>query len=166
MSALHAVVAFILLARLVELGLAARNTRRLLGRGGYEVGARHYPLFFILHGGWLVALLATVDSATPAELPFLGGFLLLQPVRVWIIASLGERWTTRVIVVPGAPLVRKGPYRYLRHPNYLVVACEIALVPLTFGAWEIAALFSVLNLALLRHRIRVEEAALAAARPG
>ena len=166
MSPLHAVVAFILLERLVELGVAARNTRRLLAKGGYEVGARHYPLFVLLHGGWLAALVLMVDPATPPNLPLLGAFLLLQPVRGWIIASLGARWTTRVIVLPGAPLVTKGPYRYLRHPNYLVVACEIALVPLVFGAWEMAAVFSLFNLVLLRHRIGVEEAALSAARSG
>ena len=91
----------------------------------------------------------------------LAGFIALQGVRLWVLASLGRYWTTRVITVSGAPLVRRGPYRFMRHPNYLVVIAEIAVLPLIFGAWQIAAIFSALNVALLAHRIRVEDAALA-----
>ena len=91
----------------------------------------------------------------------LGLFLVLQAGRIWVMASLGPRWTTRIIVKRGAPPVQGGPYRYLRHPNYWVVAGEIAVLPLVFGAWEIATVFSVFNAGLLVHRIRVEEAALA-----
>ncbi len=160
MSALYALVGFIVAQRLAELAYSARNERRLKARGACEAGAGHYPLIVALHAAWLVALVLTVPPATPANLPLLGVFAALQAVRVWVIASLGERWTTRVIVLPGAPLVAKGPYRYLRHPNYAVVCGEIAVVPLMFGAWQVAAVFSVLNLALLRHRVRVEEAAL------
>ena len=160
MSALYALVGFIIAQRLAELAYSARNGRRLKARGAYETGAGHYPLIVALHAAWLVALVLTVPPATPANLPLLGVFAALQAGRVWVIASLGERWTTRVIVLPGAPLVAKGPYRYLRHPNYAVVCGEIAVVPLMFGAWQVAAVFSVLNLALLRHRVRVEEAAL------
>ncbi len=160
MSALYALVGFIVAQRLAELAYSARNGRRLKARGAHEAGAGHYPLIVALHAAWLLALVLTVPPATPANLPLLGVFAALQAVRVWVIASLGERWTTRVIVLPGAPLVAKGPYRYLRHPNYAVICGEIAVVPLMFGAWQVAVVFSALNLALLRHRVRVEEAAL------
>ena len=166
MSAVYAIIGFIVVERLAELAFAARNARRMLARGAVESGARHYPLFILLHTAWLVALVLTVPADTPVNLPLLAAFAALQGVRLWVITSLGERWTTRVIVPPGEPLVTKGPYRYMKHPNYAVVVTEIALVPLMFGAWVVAALFSVLNLALLRHRIRVEEAALAAPRRG
>ncbi|MCH9020614.1 MAG: hypothetical protein IIA73_09655 [Proteobacteria bacterium] len=132
----------------------------MLARGAVESGARHYPLFIVLHAAWLVDLVLRVPADTAVNLPLLAAFAALQGVRLWVIMSLGERWTTRVIVPPGEPPVTKGPYRYMKHPNYAVVVAEIAVVPLMFGAWATAALFSVLNLALLRHRIRVEEAAL------
>ena len=166
MSAVYAIIGFIVVERLAELAFAARNARRMLARGAVESGARHYPLFILLHAAWLVALVLTVPADTPVNLPLLAAFAALQGVRLWVITSLGERWTTRVIVPPGEPPVTKGPYRYMKHPNYAVVVAEIAVVPLMFGAWAAAALFSVLNLALLRHRIRVEEAALAAPRRG
>ena len=162
MSAVHVIVLFVALQRLAEMALARRNTRRLLAQGGVEVGARHYPLFVLLHGAWLVSLFVFVPPGRAIDWWFLGAFLLLQLGRVWVIASLGRYWTTRVITVPGAPLVRSGPYRFVRHPNYLIVVGEIALLPLVFGAWQIAALFSIANLALLAHRIRVEDKALAA----
>ncbi len=164
MSALYAVVGFIVAQRLAELGYSARNERRLKARGAHEAGAGHYPVMVLLHIAWLLALVLTVPPETPANLPMLGAFAVLQAVRVWVIATLGERWTTRIIVVPGAPLVTRGPYRYLRHPNYAVVCGEIAVVPLMFGAWLTALVFTLANLALLRHRIRVEEAALGLAR--
>ncbi len=163
MSALYAVVGFIVAQRLAELALATRNTRRLRARGAVEAGAGHYPAIVALHIAWLAAVLLAVAPETPANLPLLAVFIALQAGRVWAIASLGERWTTRIIVLPGAPLVARGPYRCVRHPNYLIVCAEIAVVPLIFGAWWIALVFSVLNLAMLWHRIRVEDAALAAA---
>ncbi len=166
MSALYALVGFIVAQRLAELAYSARNGRRLKARGACEAGAGHYPLIVALHAAWLLALVLTVPPATPANLPLLGVFAALQAVRVWVIATLGERWTTRVIVLPGAPLVAKGPYRYLRHPNYAVICGEIAVVPLMFGAWQVAAVFSALNLALLRYRVRVEEAALGLTKRG
>ena len=156
MSALYAVVGFIVLQRLAELAYAARNTRRLRARGAVEAGAGHYPLLVALHASWLAALVITVAPETPLNLPLLGVFGALQLVRVWVIATLGERWTTRVMVLPGAPLVAKGPYRHLRHPNYAVVCGEIAVVPLMFGAWWVAIVFSVLNLALLGHRVQID----------
>lgn len=147
--------------RIGELFIARRNTRRLLARGAHEVGAGHYPLFIVLHAGWLAALAHFVppDRAPDAEL--IGLYLLLQLGRMWVISSLGPYWTTRIITLDEAPLIRRGPYRFLRHPNYLVAAAEIAVLPLAFGAWRIALVFSVLNGLLLAHRIRVEQAALA-----
>ena len=150
--------------RLAELVYARRNLMRLLARGGQEHGARHYPLFVLLHGSWLLALFFLVHEASVPSLQLLALFAVLQVVRVWIIASLGPYWTTRIITLPDAPLVRCGPYRFLRHPNYLLVAVEIPLLPLAFGAWDIAVLFGAANLALLAYRIRAEEAVLAGRR--
>ncbi len=155
------VILLVALQRLAELGYARRNARRLLAAGGVEHGAGHYPLFVALHGAWLAALFVMVPAEAPADWGLLGLYGLLQLGRLWVIASLGRRWTTRVIVVPGAPLVTRGPYRFLRHPNYLIVALEIPVLPLAFGAWQIALGFGLANLALLAHRIRVEERALA-----
>lgn len=146
--------------RLAEVAWARRNERRLLAAAGKEAGAGHYPLFFVLHGAWLAALWIAVPADAPVSWALLAVFAALQAARVWVIASLGRWWTTRVVTLPGAPLIRRGPYRFVRHPNYLVVAGEIAVLPLAFGAWEIALLFSVLNGLLLAHRIRIEEAAL------
>ncbi|MEQ8333267.1 isoprenylcysteine carboxylmethyltransferase family protein [Nisaea sp.] len=147
--------------RMAELVHARRNLTRLIARGGVEHGARHYPLFVLLHGSWLLALFFLVHGDVLPSLPLLALFAALQAVRVWIIASLGPYWTTRIVTLPDAPLIRRGPYRFLRHPNYLLVAVEIPLLPLAFGAWDIAALFGAANLALLAYRIRVEEAVLA-----
>lgn len=161
LSPLWIVLALVALSRLVELIHARRNTARLLDRGGIEHGRAHYPLIVALHAGWLAALAVIIPPDTPPDWAWLSAFIALQAARVWVIVSLGPYWTTRVISVPGAPLIRRGPYRFLRHPNYLVVAGEIAILPLTFGAWEIALVFSTLNGLILMHRIRVEQAALA-----
>ena len=150
-------VGYVILARLAELLVARRNTRRLLARGGHEVGRRHYPLIVATHTAWIIALAFLVPTETPPAPHFLVPFVLVQVFRYWVIGSLGARWTTRIIVVPGAPLVKHGPYRWLRHPNYLVVAAEIALLPLVFGAWEIALGFSAVNAGILLHRVRIEE---------
>ena len=157
----YAIIGGVAAARLLELGYARRNTARLLARGGVEVGAAHYPAFVLLHAAWLAALALSVDRASPVEPWLIGVFAALQAARLWIVASLGRFWTTRVITLPGAPLVQRGPYRFLRHPNYLVVGLEIAVLPLAFGlVWQ-ALIFSALNGLLLRHRMRVETAALA-----
>lgn len=158
------VVGAVAVQRLIELVHARRNEAALRAAGGIEVGAGHYPLIVALHAGWLGAVLATAAPA-PADAPLLLAYAALQGLRVWTVGALGRYWTTRVITVPGAPLVRRGPYRLLRHPNYLVVAAEIAVLPLAFHAMATAVLFSALNAALLARRIRVEDAALAA-RPG
>lgn len=160
-----ALVAFVAAQRLAELAWSARNTARLRVAGAVETGARHYPLFVLLHGGWLAALVLLVPSDPVIDLRLLGLFVVLQGLRLWIIVALGRFWTTRILSLPDAPLVRRGPYRWLRHPNYLVVALEIPVVPLIAGAWQIALVFGSLNLMLLAWRIRIEERALAARRP-
>lgn len=158
---LYLILGLVVLQRLGELAYARRNTARLMARGGAEAGAGHYPLFILLHGSWLIALAVFVPPETGINLPLLILFAMLQAARIWVLVSLGEHWTTRVITVPGATLVRRGPYRFLRHPNYAIVAAEIAVLPLVFGAWKIAVIYSLLNAALLRHRIRIENEALA-----
>lgn len=155
--AAYVVLGLVSLQRVAELWLANRNTRLLLANGGQEHGAGHYPLFILLHGSWLVVLVVSVSSDTIMVWPLLGLFLLLQLARVWVIKTLGRFWTTRVITVTDAPLVTSGPYRWARHPNYLVVALEIPILPLAFGLWEIAMVFTVLNLPLLGYRIRFED---------
>jgi methyltransferase len=152
-------VAFLIVQRLAELGLAQWNTTRLRQAGGVEFGATHYPLMVALHAFWLLGLwlLGHDRAVDPA---WLGIFILLQAGRIWVIASLGRRWTTRVIVLPGAAPLARGPYRWLRHPNYAVVAAEIAVVPLALGLAVFALVFSLANGALLACRIRVENRAL------
>lgn len=156
------ILALVTAERLAELALARRNTRRLLARGAVESGAGHYPLIVALHAAWLAGLwLLAWDR--PASLPWLGLYLLIEGLRIWTLASLGERWTTRIITLPGEPLVRRGPYRFLSHPNYLVVAGEIAVLPLVFGLPVYALVFSLLNAAVLWIRLRAETAALRSA---
>jgi methyltransferase len=153
------ILAFVTLQRMGELVLARRNTTRLIARGGREVGAGHYPLIVLLHGGWLAALWALALDRTP-DFAWLAIFVVLQLLRIWVIATLGERWTTRIIVLPQAPLVAAGPYRFVSHPNYCVVAAEILVLPLVFGLVWYGVVFSVLNGLVLWLRIRTEEAAL------
>ena len=157
----HLLILLVAAQRLGELLYARRNDRRLLAAGGVEYGASHYPLLVGLHTAWLAALFLSVSAETPILWGPLAGYLLLQGLRVWTLASLGGFWTTRVIVVPGAELVRRGPYRFVRHPNYLIVALEIPVLPLVFGAWPLALAFGLANLAVLAWRLRVEERALA-----
>lgn len=146
--------------RLAELIYAEHNTRALKTRGAVEAGRAHYPLIVALHAAWLATVLLAARADAPVQWPWLALFLVLQAARVWVVASLGPYWTTRIITLPGAPLVRKGPYRFVRHPNYLVVAGEIAAFPLVFGEWLVALVFSVLNAAILVLRIREEDKAL------
>lgn len=160
MSAPFWIIAAVAVQRLAELAYSRRNTARLLAVGGIEAGARHYPLVVAVHGLWLGTLLVTVPADAPLHMIPLGLYLLLQGVRYWVIRTLGENWTTRIIRVPGRALVQSGAYRYLRHPNYAVVVGEIALLPMVFGAWWTALVFSVANAAVLAHRIRIENQAL------
>jgi methyltransferase len=161
------VLGFVTAQRAGELVWAARNTRRLRARGAIEIGAAHYPAIVALHTAWLLGLwvLAYDRPLSPGWLSVYGG---LQILRAWTLASLGVRWTTRIMTVPGEPLVRRGPYRFLAHPNYAVVAGEVAVLPLAFGLPIYALVFSALNAAALWNRIRVESAALrsAVAQPG
>jgi methyltransferase len=161
MSLVHIVLGLVALQRLGELALAARNTRHLLAAGAVELDAGFYPFFVLLHGAWLVSLALFVPASAAASWPLLAVFAALQLGRLWVIASLGRYWTTRLIVPPDRPPVTGGPYRFLRHPNYLIVIAEIAILPLAFGAMTIAAVFSAANLALLARRIAIEERALA-----
>ncbi len=158
------VLALVTLERGAELVWARRNTRRLLARGAREEGARHYPLIVALHAAWLAGLWLLAWNRA-VSIPWLAVFVVLQAGRLWVLATLGERWTTRIIVLPGESLVRRGPYRWLRHPNYVVVAGEIVALPLAFGLYPYALAFSVLNAAVLYLRIRAEERALGQALP-
>ena len=161
-------VAAVAVGRLIELRIAERHRRSLSARGGVEAGAGHYP--------WMVALHTAFLFAGPLEVwlldrPFIPGLaaamlvLLVSAValRWWVIATLGERWTTRIIILPGAPPVTGGPYRFLRHPNYLAVVLEVAALPLVHTAWITALVCSLANLLVLALRIRVEDAALRSA---
>lgn len=153
------IMAFVTLQRLAELVIAARNTRVLKAQGAVEIGASHYPVMVALHASWLVVLWLSVGGR-PVNLALLGVFALLQSARIWVLATLGSRWTTRIIVLPGAALVARGPFRFVKHPNYCVVVAEIAVLPLVFGLIWIAALFSLLNAAMLWVRIGAEHRAL------
>lgn len=148
--------------RLAELWLARRNTVALLANGAREAAPGHYPLIVLLHALWL-ACLWLYGWAKPINLWFFTIFIVLQALRVWTLATLGRRWTTRIIVLPGAPLVRQGPYLLLSHPNYFVVVGEIAVLPLCLGLPWIAAAFSAVNGVLLAIRVQAENAALAGA---
>lgn len=158
------VLSLVALQRVGELVYAQRNTERLLANGGTEIGASHYPLVVLLHAAWLITMAVVIPPYAEPNWWLLGLYVLLQPLRIWTIATLGPYWTTRVVTVPNAPLVRTGPYRLFRHPNYVVVCAEIAILPLAFGALDIAIVFSILNAALLSYRIRLEERALASRR--
>jgi methyltransferase len=159
MIASLAVLGFVTLLRLGELVYARANTKRLLAQGGHEVGAAHYPLIVVMHAAWLIGLWLLAWNR-PVSLPWLAVFVVIEVVRVWVLASIGRRWTTRIIIVPGETLVRKGPYRFFPHPNYAVVVAELAVLPMVFGLWWFALLFTVLNAGVLFVRIRAENAAL------
>lgn len=151
--------------RVGELVWSRRNERRLRARGAVEHGREHYPAMVALHAAWLASTLVEA-SAGRSRLPngvrlaAAAAFVAVQPVRYWAIASLGDRWTTRVLVPPGEPPVVGGPYRHLDHPNYAVVAVELATLPLALGAWRTALWSTSANALVLRTRIRVEQRAL------
>lgn len=159
------------LERVAELVVARRNARWSLARGGTETGRGHYPAMVVLHTGLLAGALAETALAGRPFVPVLGWTMVgvvgaAQGLRWWCIRTLGPRWNTRVIVVPGLELVSGGPYRLLRHPNYVAVVAEGLALPLVHGAWVTAAVFTGLNAALLAVRIRCENAALGAAPAG
>ncbi|MDR3469074.1 MAG: isoprenylcysteine carboxylmethyltransferase family protein [Xanthobacteraceae bacterium] len=161
MSAASIVLLAVTLRRAAELVLARHNTSRLVARGAQEAAPGHYPFVVLLHAAWLGALWI-YGRDQPVDAIAAGGYGILQLLRIWTMASLGARWTTRIMVLPGQPLVASGPYRFLSHPNYVVVAAEIALLPLALHLPRLALTFSVLNALVLAVRIRAEDRALAA----
>ena len=165
MTAAVLILAVVTLQRLGELVLSRRNTKALLPGGAHEAEPGHYPLIVGVHVLWLASLW-WLAPGKPVHWPLIFLFLILQLGRVWVLRTLGRRWTTRIIILPGEPLVARGPYRLVRHPNYLIAAGEIALLPLAFGLWEAALIFSLLNAAVLAIRIRAEERALSGLLPG
>jgi methyltransferase len=156
-----AIVAFVALERVVEVLISLRNTRALMATGAVEHGASHYPVIVVLHMAWFAAIIAFLPRPVEIQWIWLAIFAALQIARVWTMASLGEWFSTRIVTVPGAPLVTRGPYRFMHHPNYAIVVGEIAVLPLAFGEWEVALVFSILNAAMLAWRIRIEDRALA-----
>jgi methyltransferase len=157
------ILALVTLQRAGELVISRNNTRKLLARGAVEVASGHYLPIVAVHAAWLLSLwvFGRHHQVNPVAL---GVYLVLQGFRIWVLRTLGSRWTTRIIVLPDQPLVSAGPYRLLSHPNYVVVAGEIAVLPLVFNLPLLAALFTVLNAAVLAVRIRAENRALAASR--
>lgn len=145
--------------RIGELFLARWNTKRLLDLGAREHSPAHYPLIVALHAAWLLALWLQ-GPGQPVQTFWLALFILIELGRAWVLVTLGRRWTTRIIVVPDTPLVRSGPYRFVNHPNYLVVIAEILVLPLVFGLWRTAFAFTILNAIVLAIRIREENRAL------
>lgn len=143
----------IAIQRVTELRLAKRNLAAMLQRGARVVPEPHYWLFFVLHTGWLLAWPVEAWlrglSLTAAWPAWLAGFVVAEALRYWAIASLGERWNTKIVVLDGEPLVRRGPYRFIAHPNYVAVALELLCVPMLFGAWITALVCTILNAALL-----------------
>ncbi|WFR97377.1 isoprenylcysteine carboxyl methyltransferase family protein [Rhizobium tumorigenes] len=154
-----ALLTFVTLQRLAELVHAKRNTKALMAQGGREIGAEHYPYMVVMHAAWLVGLWI-FGWNQPIDLFWLAIFAVLQLLRVWILATLGGRWTTRIIVLPDTPRIVTGPYRFLSHPNYVIVVGEIAAMPLAFGLPLFALVFSLLNAAMLTVRIKAENKAL------
>ncbi len=159
------VLALVALERLVEVQLSRRNAARAFARGGVEVGRAHFPLMVVMHAGFLVACggeVVLLQRPFPGTLGFmaLGGAIAAQALRWWAISTLGDRWNVRVIVLPDAEPVTGGPYRFVRHPNYVAVVLEMAALPLIHGAWWTAIVFSVANAFVLWVRIRAEEDAL------
>ena len=157
------ILAFVTIQRLYELLLARKNTTALLAKGGREVGATHYPLIVAFHTLWILGLWFFAH-AQPVNWIFIAIFAGLQAMRVWVLTTLGPRWTTRIIIMPQAPLVVAGPFKYLKHPNYAVVAAEIFVLPLAFGLVWFSVFGGLINLGILATRIRVEERALSALR--
>ena len=163
MTLAECILAVVTLQRIGELVVSQRNTRALLARGAVEMAPQHYPLIVAVHASWLISLWV-FGREQPVNFVALAVYLVLQGFRVWVLHTLGARWTTRIIVLPHQPLVSAGPYRLLSHPNYAVVCGEIAVLPLVLGLPLLAAIFTILNAVVLTIRIRAENRALAASR--
>jgi methyltransferase len=157
------ILGVVTLQRAGELVVSRYNTSRLLARGAVEIASGHYPWIVTVHAAWLVSLWS-VGRDQPVNAVALCGYVVLQGLRFWVIRTLGSRWTTRIIALPDQPLVSAGPYRFLSHPNYAVVAGEIAVLPLALGLPLLAIVFTILNAAVLAVRIRAENRALATSR--
>jgi methyltransferase len=166
LGAAQIVALLILLQRGLEELYSARNTARLVAEGGREAGRDYYPVVAITHLGWIAAIFLLIPSTAPVIWPLALLYLLLQVVRYWIIGTLGRYWTHRIITLETAPVVRAGPYRYLRHPNYAVTIAETFLLPLVFGEAAIGVIFGCVWSAVLYYKIILEDAALAERRGG
>ena len=153
------ILALVTLQRLGELVLAKRNTARLLANGGYEIGAAHYPIIVAFHTAWILGLWWLAPSQLVNWI-LIGVFAILQALRIWVISTLGARWTTRIIRVPNETLKSRGPFRFINHPNYAVVIAEIFILPLAFGLTAFAFIGGLINICILAWRIRVENTAL------
>jgi methyltransferase len=160
MTAAIVIMSLVTAQRFAELVIARRNTAALIARGAHEIGESDYPLIVAVHAAWLTSLWL-LAPLQPILWPLVAVYVMLQGLRIWVLATLGRRWTTRIIVLPGEPLVTRGPFRFLRHPNYAIVAGEIAVLPLAFGLVGTAIVFTILNAAILTVRIRSENRALA-----
>ena len=158
------VIAVVIMQRFVELFVAKRNEKWMLRQGAFEVGARHYPLMVMMHAAFFLSLLLEVSIVDPGLSPFwtvlLALFLIAQIARVWCLTSLGKFWNTKILILPGANVVQKGPYKFMRHPNYVIVTTELLVLPLLFSAYFTAIVFSLLNVWMLSVRIPTEEKAL------
>lgn len=157
------IVIIVIMQRLVELVVAKRNEKTMLAKGAYEVGASHYPYMILLHSSFFICLLIEVVYSNAYQMPnylLLAVFLILQLLRIWCLTSLKSFWNTKIIILPGATLIKKGPYAFIPHPNYVVVCLEILVLPLMFQAYFTAVSFTLLNFAMLAVRIPVEEKAL------
>ena len=154
----------VLLQRGAEEIHSARNTRRLIATGGREEGRDYYPVVATAHLAWLAGIFLLIPANAPVVWPIAALFLLLQPVRYWIIGTLGRYWTHRIITLDNAPVVRRGPYRLVRHPNYAVTYAETFLLPLAFGEFALACIMTAIWIAVIRYKIVLEDRAIEARR--
>ena len=160
----YIIITIVIIQRLVELLIAKRNEKWMRSQGAFEAGAGHYPIMVMMHITFFISLLLEVlvinKPLSPLWIPLLSLFLIAQLARVWCLTSLGKFWNTKIIILPGADVVKKGPYQFIRHPNYVIVATELLVLPLIFSAYFTAVVFSLLNLWMLSIRIPTEEKAL------
>ncbi|HMS63937.1 MAG TPA: isoprenylcysteine carboxylmethyltransferase family protein [Ignavibacteria bacterium] len=158
----YIVITFVVIQRLIELSIAKKNEKWMLSQGAVETGKEHYKFIVILHTLFIISMIVEYNlKSRYIELNFINYlflvfFIILQAGRVWVISSLGKYWNTRILRIPGSELIRTGPYRFFRHPNYIIVICEIFTVPLIFNLYYTAAIFTILNLLILRIRIKTE----------
>ena len=160
----YIVITIVIAQRLVELIIANRNEKWMRSQGAFEAGAGHYPIMVSMHMAFFISLILEVlvidRPLSPLWIPLLFLFLMAQIARFWCLTSLGKFWNTKIIILPGADVVKKGPYKFIRHPNYVIVATELLVLPLLFSAYFTAIVFSLLNLWMLSVRIPIEEKAL------